>query len=263
MRSKELCLALALGLLLCFVLIGASSAADPHVILSAKLTLDGKPDADLEDKATAFELTMGRIGGGIGPYTTYLCYDEENIYFACLAEDDSVSCFDEASADFKDSDYIRFYICVDDDFKGRQALNGDTDWAIIFTPQDTDENWLPMVREDPYNGPGHGAIEGDDITTKRKSGETADGWYVEAAIPLSLYDTSYEELNNVTFGVYFIAGDTDDGGVRTGEMSLEGPGAGNYWQSPDYWQEAILGEFMAVDAAGKLGITWGHIKAGS
>ena len=260
MKSKLSFIIFASMVYLCLLSSSVSFAADPHEILSAQLALDGKPDADLEQKATIFELTLSRIGGGIGPYTVYLCYDAEYIYMACLAVDDFVSCFDDVTADFMSSDYIRFYICVDDDFKGRQALNGKTDWAIIFTPQDTEENWKPMVREDPYNGPGHGAIEGDDITTKRFSSETDDGWYVEAAVPFSLLDTTYEELSELTFGVYFIAGDTDKSGVRTGEMSLEGPGAGDYWQSPDYWQESVLGEFMAVQASGKLSSTWGLIK---
>ena len=245
---------------LCISMSSQALGVDPHVILSEQLTIDGEPDADLEGKTTIFELTTGRIGGGIGPYTAYLCYDADNIYFAFLAEDDVISCQDDATRDFMDSDYIRFYICVDEDFRDRQTMNGDTDWAIIFTPQNPDEEWVPMVRECPYNGPGHGAIEGDDITSKRASGPTEDGWYVEAAIPFSLFEITYDELSKLTFGVYFIAGDTDKSGVRTGEMSLEGPGAGNYWESPGFFQESVLGEIMAVDGTGKLGSTWGWIK---
>lgn len=242
------------------VTVTQSIAQETHIVPGAPLVIDGVPDADLTEKTLAFELTMARIGAGIGPYIVYLSYDANNIYFACDAEDNNVSCKDAASADFKDSDYIRFYICVDDDFKGRQALNGDTDWAIIFTPLDTKDNWAPMVKEDPYNGPGHGAIEGDDITTERASSDNGKGWYVEAAIPLSLFEITMAELTKTTFGVYFIAGDTDGGGVRTGEVSLEGPGAGNYWQSPDYWQETELGEILAVDSSGKLASMWGGVK---
>ena len=119
-----------------------------------------------------------------------------------------------------------------------------------------------MVKEDPYNGPGHGAIEGDDITSKRASGPTDEGWYLEAAVSLSLFDVTYDELSKKTFGVYFVAGDTDKSGARTGEMSLQGPGIGNYWESPDFWQESILGEFVAVDSMGKRSAAWGWIKAG-
>ena len=261
--NKAVLVLTILGLISAFSLIISSHSfgAEQHEILSAKMVIDGKPDENLEQKATAFELTEGRIGGGIGPYIVYLCYDEENISFACEAKDDSVSCKDNVTRDFKDSDYIRFYICVDDDFKGRQALNGKTDWAVIFTPQDTKDNWKPMVRECPYNGPGHGAIEGDDITDKRASGPVSKGWYLEAAIPFALFDVTYDKLSKKTFGVYFIAGDTDKGGVRTGEMSLPGPGAGSYWESPDYWQESKLGEFKPVDNVGKKNATWGWIKA--
>ena len=260
MKKPLLCLVSILVVYFCFLFSGSTFAAEPHEILSAQMVIDGKPDADLEEKAAVFELTQGRIGGGIGPYTAYLCYDAENIYFACNAKDDVVSCKDNVERDFMNSDYIRFYICVDDDFKGRQALNGKSDWAIIFTPQDTEDNWKPMVKECPYNGPGHGAIEGDDITPKRASGPGDDGWFIEAALPFSLFDTTYDELSGRIFGVYFVAGDTDKSGARTGEMSMQGPGAGNYWNSPDFWQESKLGEFIAVDSASKVSITWGWIK---
>jgi len=247
---------------LCILISGSSFVAAQHIIPSGQLIIDGKPDGDLEGKTLPFEVSQGRIGGGIGPYVVYLCYDAENIYVACNAVDDSVSCKDGATEDFMDSDYLRFYICVDDDFKGRTALNGTTDWAIIFTPTDTDDNWVPMVKECPYNGPGHGVIEGDDVTANRASGPVADGWYLEAAVPFSLLETTMDELSKITFGVYFITGDTDAGGTRTGEMSLGGvAGGGNYWNSPDYWQESKLGAYnLAVDTADKTATMWGQIK---
>jgi hypothetical protein len=149
---------------------------------------------------------------------------------------------------------------VDEDFKGRTTLNGKSDWCIVFAPQDVDGNWMPMVKECPYNGPGHGEISGDEITPNRASGPGDDGWFIEAAIPFTLFETTYDELSKLTFGVYFVAGDTDASGARSGEMSMVGPGAGNYWNSPDFWQESRLGEFMAVDGAHKLSATWGWIR---
>ena len=86
-----------------FILISvASYGADFHEILSAQLKIDGEPDFDLESKATAFDLSMARGGAGLGPYNVYLCYDADNIYFACDAKDDFVSCEDAGSADFKE-----------------------------------------------------------------------------------------------------------------------------------------------------------------
>ena len=82
-----------------------------------KIQIDGKVDEDLDKIMQSFDLTLERIGGDIGPYTTYLSYDEENFYFACKAMDDLVACWDEEGADFKDSDYIRFYVTFDPDFK--------------------------------------------------------------------------------------------------------------------------------------------------
>lgn len=263
MKNSSLYLLIISTACFCILISGSSFVAAQHIIPSGQMIIDGKPDADLEQKALLFELTQGRIGGGIGPYMVYLCYDAENIYIAGEGVDDSISCPDRITEDFMDSDYLRFYICVDDDFKGRTTLNGDTDWAIIFAPQDTEGNWTPMIKECSYNGPGHGAIEDDDVTTLRASGPVDDGWYLEAGIPFSLLETTYQELSKITFGVYFITGDTDEGGTRTGEMSLGGvAGAGNYWNSPDYWQESKLGEYnIAVDRADKVAATWGQIKA--
>ena len=48
------------------------------------------------------------------------------------------------------------------------------------------------------------------------------------------------------------------GNVR--EISLPGVGAGNYWESPDFWQESKLGQFMSVEKPGKKNATWGIIK---
>ena len=189
-----------------------------YIIPWGKLNIDGKPDENINDRAVKFDLSLIAIGGTIKDdyISTYLAYDEENFYFACRAKDNSVACKDEVSRDFKDSDYIRFYI----DVKG--------DWALIFTPQNTKGKWTPMVKECPYNGPGHGAIQGDDVTPKRASGAIDGGWYVEAAIPFSLFERDLKKLEKTTMGIYFIGGDTDKGGVRTGEVRLPADGAGNY-----------------------------------
>ena len=232
-----------------------------HTIPWGKLNIDGKPDDNIDDRAAKFDLSLICIGGTIKDdyFSTYLAYDENNFYFACRAKDNSVSCKDEVSRDFKDSDYIRFYIDVKGDFKDRTTLNGKGDWALIFTPQITKGKWKPMVKECPYNGPGHGGIQGDDVTPKRASGAIDGGWYVEAAIPFSLFERDLKKLEKATMGVYFIGGDTDKGGVRTGEVRLPADGAGNYWNSPAYWQPAKLGPF-SVTPLEKEAIFWGEIK---
>ena len=232
-----------------------------HTIPWGKLNIDGKPDNNIDDKAAKFDLSLVCIAGTIkdSDFSTYLSYDEKNFYFACQAKDNSVSCKDEASRDFKDSDYIRFYIDVKGDFKDRTTLNGKGDWALIFTPQNTKGKWKPMVKECPYNGPGHGGISGDEVTPKRASGAITGGWYIEARIPFSLFERDLKKLEKTTMGIYFIGGDTDKGGVRTGEVRLPADGAGNYWNSPAYWQPAKLGPF-SVTAAEKAAIFWGEIK---
>jgi len=260
MKRMILLLSVFYAVLNVYVIV-AFAAEETYIVPWGKLTIDGKPDAGLDENTVKFHLSLICIAGSIvdPEYYTYLCYDAKNIYFACKVKDDFVSCKDDATRDFKDSDYVRFYICVGEDFKGRQALDGKNDWAIVFAPQDTDGNWKPMVRECPYNGPGHGALEGDDITPDRASGSVGDGWYVEAAIPFSLFGITRSDLSGKTFGVYFIAGDTDQSGVRTGEVRLPADAAGSYWESPDFWQKAQLGVF-AVASVGKKTTTWGDIK---
>ena len=64
---------IALAACLCILISFSSFSVAQHIIPSAQMIIDGKPDGDLEQKALPFELTQGRIGGGIGPYTVYLC----------------------------------------------------------------------------------------------------------------------------------------------------------------------------------------------
>jgi len=73
-----------------------SAASKPEFTIKiGKLKLDGVKDADLDKKCTVFELTE-RINHAGGPldndseYTVYVCYDKDNIYFACDADDDKV-----------------------------------------------------------------------------------------------------------------------------------------------------------------------------
>ena len=235
--------------------------AAPTIIPYGKMTIDGKPEADLAAKAARFDLSLVCIAGTIKDdyFSTYMSYDEDYFYFSCTAKDNNISCKDAVSRDFKDSDYIRFYINVEGDYKKRQQLDGKGDWAFIFTPQNSKGKWEPMVKECKYNGPGHGDLEGDEVTNKRKSGPIDGGWYVETAIPLALFEKKLKDLEQANLGVYFIGGDTDKGGVRSGEVRVPADGAGGYWESPSYWQPAKLGPF-SVDPVDKIATIWGEIK---
>ena len=238
-----------------------SADAASTIIPYGKMTIDGKLDVGLEAKAAKFDLSLVCIAGTIKDdyFSTYLSYDQDYLYFACTAKDNDVSCKDVVSRDLKDSDYIRFYINVEGDYKKRQQLDGKGDWAFIFTPQNSKGKWLPMLKECGYNGPGHGDLDGDKVTKKRKSGPINGGWYVEAAIPFDLFEKKLKDLEKANLGVYFIGGDTDKGGVRSGEVRVPAEGAGGYWQSPSYWQPAELGPF-SVTFEDKLATLWSNIK---
>ena len=259
----------------------ASAASKPEFTIKiGKLKLDSVKDADISKECTVFELTE-RINQAGGPldndskYTVYVCYDKDNIYFACDADDDKVISSDVAEADYRDSDYIRFYLSTEDDFEGVETLQ-ETHYAIVWTPQDKKNQWNPQVREvskTSYGGAGHKKLDGDLAAdfVNSKSGTTDDGWYLEAAIGWNVLEVEKDEreLLGRIVGIMFISGDTDrdDAGPavqeREGEVRLpsDKTAAGGYWQSPDHFRVAQLEKGnLAVAPTGKLAMTWGNIK---
>lgn len=259
-----------------------SAASKPEFTIKiGRLKLDGVKDIDIDKECTIFELEE-RINHAGGPldndssYTVYVCYDKDNIYFACDADDDTVISSDVAEADYRDSDYIRFYLATEDDFEGVDKLEK-THYAFVWTPQDKDGKWNPQVREvskTSYGGAGHPKLDGDGAAdfVKNKSGPTDDGWYIEAAIDWDVLEVEKDEreLLGRIVGIMFIAGDTDKDEAgpavqeRAGEVRLpsDKTAIGGYWNSPDHFRVAELEEGnLAVDPTGKLATLWGVLKA--
>ena len=259
-----------------------SAASKPEFTIKiGKLVLDGVMDADIDRKCTVFELTE-RINQGGGPldndsnYTVYVCYDKDNIYFACDVDDDTVVSSDVAEADFRDSDYIRFYLGTEDDFDGVVDTLRENHYAFVWTPQDKDGKWNPQVREasnTSYGGVGHPELDGDAAMdfVKSRSGPTNDGWYIEAAIGWDVVEVERDEkeLLGRIIGVMFISGDTDQDNAgpdvqeREGEVRLpsDKTAGGGYWKSADHFRAAELERGkLAVDPTGGLATLWGALK---
>jgi len=267
----------ALFSLLLVLVIGVSSvfSAD-FVIKQGALVLDGIKDADIETKTTVFPLADGGVPDG-GAYVTYVSYDAGNIYFACDAEDDVVLSSDTAEADYRDSDYIRFYISTQDDFEGVETM-GENHYAFVWTPKSTADTWEPQVREvskTSYGGVGHAELDGDLAAdfVNSASGATANGWYLEAAIPWTTVRLPVgTNLTNKVIGIMMISGDTDEDNSpdsvvqeREGEARLasDATAAGGYWSSPDHFRTATFEVGLvtaAVSTAAKLATTWGGLK---
>jgi hypothetical protein len=239
------------------------------VIKRAAIVIDGVKDADIESKTTVFPLTEGGVPDG-GAYVAYVSYDSGNIYFACDAEDDVIITSDIAEADFRDSDYIRFYIGTQEDFEGVTTM-GVNHYAFVWTPK-------PQVREvsmTSYGGVGHAELDGDlaDEFVSSASGVTATGWYVEAAIPWIVIGLpAGTDLTNKVIGIMIISGDTDADNSpnsvvqeREGEARLasDATGSGGYWSSPDHFRTATFAMAEVVTAVSpdaKLTTTWGGLK---
>jgi len=263
---------------ICFSSVFAASKPE-FTIKIGTLKIDGVKDADIEDKCTVFELTE-RIAAASAldkdsNYFVYVCYDKDNIYFACDADDDVVISSDIAEADYRDSDYIRFYLATEDDFEGITVFTK-TQYAFVWTPQDKDGKWNPQMREaskTSYGGAGHPKLDGDAVAefVNSKSGPTDNGWYIEAAIGWDVLEVKKDEkdLLGRIVGVMFISGDTDQDNEgpavqeREGEARLpsDKTAAGGYWNSPDHLRVAELesGKF-AVEPMDKLAASWGALK---
>lgn len=256
-------------LLLVFILSATSVFSADFVIKHAAIVIDGVKDADIGTKTTVFPLTTGGVPDG-GAYIAYVSYDSANIYFACDAEDDVIITSDTAQADFRDSDYIRFYIATQTDFEGVQTM-GKNHYAFVWTPK-------PQVREaskTSYGGVGHAELDGDlaEKFVHSASGKTAKGWYLEAAIPWPVVGLPVgTNLANKVIGIMMISGDTDVDKDPTGatneregeaRLASDATAAGGYWSSPDHFRTATFAMADVVSAifsAAKLTTTWGGLK---
>ena len=239
------------------------------VIKRGTIVIDGVKDADIDAKTTVFPLKEGGVPDG-GAYTAYVSYDSGNIYFACDAGDDVIITSDTVQADFRDSDYIRFYIATQADFEGIQIM-GKNHYAFVWTPK-------PQVREaskTSYGGVGHAELDGD-LAAKfvlSASGKTAKGWYLEAKIPWTVIGLPVgTNLTNKVIGIMMISGDTDADKDPTGatneregeaRLASDATAAGGYWSSPDHFRTATFAAADVVSAvfpATKLTTTWGKLK---
>lgn len=263
-------------LLLVLVIGVAPVFSADFVIKQGALVLDGIKDADIEAKTTVFPLTDRGVPDG-GAYVTYVSYDSGNIYFACDAEDDVVISSDTAQADFRDSDYIRFYIGTQEDFEGVQTM-GENHYAFVWIPKSKADTWEPQVREvskTSYGGVGHAELDGDLAAAfvRSASGPTAKGWYLEAAIPWTTVRLSAgTDLTGKVIGILMISGDTDVDNDPTGatneregeaKLASDATAAGGYWKSPDHFRTATFEAgfvVTAVSPAAKLAATWGGLK---
>lgn len=264
------------SLLLVLVMGAAPVLGADFVIKRGALVLDGIKDADIEAKTTVFPLTTGGVPDG-GAYVTYVSYDSGNIYFACDAEDDAVISSDTAEADYRDSDYIRFYIGTQEDFEGVETM-AENHYAFVWTPKSEADTWEPQVREvsmTSYGGVGHAELDGDLAAAfvSSASGPTTRGWYLEAAIPWTTVRLPVgTDLTGRIMGILMISGDTDEDNSpnsvvqeREGEARLasDATAAGGYWSSPDHFRTATFEAgfvVAAVSPAAKLTATWGDLK---
>jgi len=278
-RIKPKMKRMSLPILLVLIMSAMPIFGADFVIEHGTIIIDGVKDDNIANICTAFELTE-RINAAAAldndsSYVVYVCYDQNNIYFACEAVDDVVVSSDVAEADYRDSDYIRFYLATEDDFEGVTVLTK-TQYAFVWTPQDLDGKWNPQLREvsnTSYGGAGHPKLDGDAAADfiNSKSGTTDDGWYVEAAIGWDVLGVgnSEKELLGRIMGILFISGDTDQDNAgpdvqeREGEARLSSnkTAGGNYWSSPDHFRVAELekGKF-AIEPVDKLAATWGEAK---
>ena len=98
-----------------------------------------------------------------------------NLISARIMPEAMARCF-QATPDFWDPDYIRFYLSTEDNFDKVFRLQKNH-YVFVWTPQDTNGKWNPQIREVSASKPsfggvgGHTKINGDltanFITSKR------------------------------------------------------------------------------------------------
>jgi len=162
----------------------------------------------------------------------FALHDADNLYFGLRAADDEISCEDDVTEDFMNSDYLRLYLSALDP-KQRQATSLDENDMVlavsVFGAGDK-----PRVKRPTYGlplrrqfGPGSCALA---------ARRTAVGYNVEIAIPKTVLAENLSD--GAALGCNVMIGDADEG-RRRGEITL-GRRIGRYWLSPDAYFRLVL-----------------------
>ena len=253
MRSRIALTALWCTVAACFM---ARHAAAQDTLIAPRVdtapTIDGEPDdwqlsLFTEDAYLYLDGANGNVNAGAidgeDDYstTTYVAYDDDMLYVLVVARDDAIESGFGAANNWE-NDCLELWI---DGRDNDGAFPGEDDNVQV----NVDVNGVPMVYRDAggLNAALLPEIVGGSI-------ETAEGWIIEAAVPLEIVpDTELVAGGQIGCNISFV--DSDDG-VWNHLLWL-----GDQEVNTAQWGTlAFSSDTLAVGATGKLATTWGDLR---
>ena len=178
--------------------------------------------------------------------------DSEWLYVALRVTDDTIVIGEVMGNELWNDDSVEVYI--DANHAETPAYEPD-DSQITIGAVNID---LANIEEPELGGTGEGAATG----TQAAVVESADGWIVEAAVPLnnSKWDIKPEDGLIIGFNIHF--NDDDVGGGRDHKLiwSLKDVDDASWQNTTRFADLKFVALELAVEYAGKLSATWGQIK---
>ena len=177
--------------------------------------------------------------------------DDEWLYVALKVSDDKIVTGEVFGGDLWKDDSVEIYI---DANHAETASYEKDDSQITIGAINIGGN----IEEPELGGTGDGATTGTHAAVVK----SADGWIVEAAVPLKndKWDIEPEDGLIIGFNIHF--NDDDDGGERDHKLiwSLKDVDDQSWQNTTRFADLKFVNLMLAVEHSGKLSTTWGHIK---
>jgi endo-1,4-beta-xylanase len=178
--------------------------------------------------------------------------DSEWLYVAFRVNDDIIVTGEVMGADMWGDDSVEIYI--DANNAETETYEGDDSQITIGAV-----NMELKNIEAPELG---GTGDGPNTGTQAAVVKSADGWVVEAAVPLKNDKWEIVPADNKIIGFNIHLNDDDDGGDRDHKLiwSLNDVDDASWENTTRFADLKFVQVSLAVEPEGKLGATWGQIK---
>ncbi len=204
-------------------------------------------DGDLGEWTKAVAVASRECGLGTGEIRPdsfdavfYALHDDQNLYFAAKVSDDDISCADQSSEDYMNSDYLRLYLSPQDPATREDVLLGASDTVLAINVLGGGDK--PLVKSVTYGLPLRADF--DLARCQFAAKRTEVGYNLEIAIPKALLGGNLAA--GAVLGANVMFGDAD-AGSRRGEVVL-GRTSGQYWTNPRSYARLFLAPETALAA---------------
>jgi len=188
-------------------------------------------------------------------YSFAVVADESWLYIAFKVKDDKIQSGEDTGCNVWKDDSVEVYI---DAGHGEETSYGPDDSQITIGADN-----IGGDIENPKLGGCVGTAQGPQLGVKAAVVETADGWAVEAAIPLKNKFWEVVPKDGLVIGFNTHMNDDDDGGGRDHKLIWSKKDtADTSWKDPSVFADlTFVSITTAASPKGKLATSWGRLKS--